>query len=178
MFDASESNEQEHWVIWNGFFGLLDTVTIGEVQVTASGREAWLEEPYDMVGPFSLDELELNGSIHFAECQVMSRQKWQNDQVELRREGHKARRAAEERLYAERERAGKNRNQAVNQFEQYSERQHREQLNLPKNGELKVAEIKSAYRKLAQKAHPDQGGSQEQFVRITQARDALLARAS
>ena len=33
-----------------------------------------------------------------------------------------------------------------------------------------------AFRRLAQKAHPDTGGSHELFIRITEARNALLGR--
>jgi curved DNA-binding protein CbpA len=54
------------------------------------------------------------------------------------------------------------------------ERKHREALNLPADGKLERSQINAAFRKLAQKAHPDAGGSHEQFVRITKARSALL----
>lgn len=170
------SEDPQQWVIWNGFFGVLDTVVIGEMQTVEGVRHAWLEEPYDMVGPFSLDELEACGKISFAACVVMSRELWQRDQVELRREAHAARRAAQEKLNAEQERLNRRRQQRVHPFEVFNEKKYRQSLDLPEQGELKVAQIKAAYRKLAQKAHPDLGGSQEQFVKITEARDALLKR--
>ena len=39
---------------------------------------------------------------------------------------------------------------------------------------LEEAQIKTAYRRLAKEAHPDVGGSQEKFVQITEAYNALL----
>jgi hypothetical protein len=175
-------HNEEQWVIWNGFFGILDRVTIGETETTTDGRQAWLEEPYDMVGPFSLDELESSGQIRFAACVVMSRQKWQEDQVNLRREAYKKRRAAQEQQFEERARTSSGHQQDQRQHQtnahHFNEQQYRQALNLPVNGTLEPAQIKTAYRRLAQKAHPDVGGSHEQFVQITQARDALLQRVS
>lgn len=177
----SQQQTEELWVIWNGSLGILDTVTIGQIEASRSGRQAWLEEPYDMVGPFSLDELEAKGSIDFAACTVMSRQKWQNDQVELRREAHKNRRAAQERLFESQARYNQRRYHEDRRFyssppQEQNDKQHRELLNLPIDGELQPIQIKTAFRKLAQKTHPDVGGSHEQFVKITHARNALLRR--
>ena len=41
-------------------------------------------------------------------------------------------------------------------------------------GALKPSEINAAFRRLAKIAHPDAGGSDEQYRSITDARDALL----
>ena len=170
--------EEEQWVIWNGEFGILDTVAIGQVESGSNGRTAWLDEPYDMVGPFSLDELESNGRIGFAACLVMSRQRWQEDQVALRRESLKSRRDAQRRLFEEQARYNERRAGRSPQAQPGNDRQHRELLNLPVEGALAPSQIKSAFRRLAQKAHPDMGGSHDRFVQITEARNALLARAS
>ena len=51
---------------------------------------------------------------------------------------------------------------------------HRQILDLPIEGLLKVSQIKMAFRLLAKKSHPDTGGSHEQFIEITKAHDALL----
>lgn len=177
MQDNPHFAEEEQWVIWNGTLGILDTVIIGEVEVNSSGRCAWLDEPYDMVGPFSLDELEAEGQISFAACVVMSRQKWRDDQVELRREAHKNRRAAQERLQEEFEayvRSKQSRSWSSAPIQRQKEKQHRELLNLPMEGQLEISQIKAAYRRLAQKTHPDVGGSHDQFVQITEARNALI----
>lgn len=96
MPDTHATADDEEWVIWNGGHGLVTTATLGRVETGGSGRRAWLDEPFEMVGPFSLDELEIRGSISFAACIVMSRQRWQEDQVELRRESLNMRRAANE----------------------------------------------------------------------------------
>jgi hypothetical protein len=133
-----------------------------------------LDESFDMVGPFSLDELETLGQIAFAECLVMSRHRWQVSQVELRRESLKIRRAAEEWVKERVERSSNNHSGHQNNRKLFNEQQHRETLKLSIDGKLETRQINAAFRKLAQKAHPDVGGSSEQFVRITKARNALL----
>jgi hypothetical protein len=174
MHDIHESAYEEEWVIWNSANGLLTTVTIGRIEEDADGRIAWLDEPFDMVGPFSLDELETHGRISFAACLVMSRQRWQDDQVELRRESLKIRRVEEERVREKIGRYNNSHNGHPVNHQPSSNRQHRETLKLPIDGKLEPRQINAAYRRLAQKAHPDVGGSKEQFVRITEARNALL----
>jgi len=174
MPDNTHFTQDDHWVIWNGSLGILDTVSIGQVESSLSGRSAWLDEPYDMVGPFSLDELEEQGLISFEACFVMSRQRWQQNQVELRRESLRLRREAQARMYEYQARYNAGR-APRNRFQHNTqEKIHREILNLPMDGPLAVSQIKAAYRRLAQKAHPDTGGDHEQFIRITQARDTLL----
>jgi len=147
----------EQVVVWNGSMGILDVASIGRIEHGGGGRVAYLASPYEVVGPFSLDELEAQGRVAFAACLVMSRQRWQEDQVELRIEAREKRRA----LFA--------------RFEGGNvQREHREALDLPKDGPLKTSEINAAFRKLAKSAHPDAGGSDEDYHRIVAARDALL----
>ncbi len=147
----------EQVVVWNGSMGVLDMAAIGRIEHGEGGRMAYLAAPYEVVGPFSLDELEAQGRIAFAACLVMSRERWQEDQVELRMEAMEKRRA----LYA--------------QFEGVTNQHaHREALDLPKDGALKPSDINAAFRKLAKSAHPDAGGSDEDYHRIVEARDALL----
>jgi hypothetical protein len=148
--------DKQEWVIWNGSLGVLDMVKIARIEDGESGRNAFLAAPYGIVGPFSLDELETEGRIAFGACLVMSRQRWQEDQVDLRREAQEMRRRQMFRLDPE------------------DERDYREVLNLPKKGALQAADINSAFRRLAKTAHPDAGGTNEQYHRITEARDALL----
>ncbi len=151
--------DKEEWFVWNGSIGILDSVTIGAVEHGAGGRSAFLAPPYDMVGPFSLDELETRGRIAFGACLVMSRKKWREDQVELRREGLEKRRAFLFRLDFDGD-----------------DRESREMLNLPADGALEPSDINAAFRRLAKTAHPDAGGSDELYRRIAEARDALLER--
>ena len=173
MHDTLGSVDEEEWVIWNGSSGLVTMVKIGRVEVGAGGRTAWLDEPFDMVGPFSLDELDTHGQIAFAACIVMSHQRWQDYQVELRRESLKIRRAAEEQIN-ERFTQISGAHSYQDNRKPFDDHQHRETLNLPIDGKLEPLQINAAFRRLAQKAHPDVGGSNEQFVRITEARNALL----
>lgn len=178
MADSHDMEDEEEWVIWNGAHGLVTTVAVGRVETGADGRTAWLDEPFEMVGPFSLDELETQGRIAFAECLVMSRQRWQADQVDLRRESLARRRAAEARLNERLEDMYGDRSGQPAKRKPIDEQQHREALDLPADGRLEPSQIKAAFRRLAQKVHPDVGGSHEQFIRITEARNALLAIAS
>lgn len=148
--------DKEEWVVWNGSLGVLDMVTIGRIEDGEGGRRAFLAPPYGVVGPFSLDELETRGRIAFGECLVMSRRRWQEDQVELRIEAQRKRRAF---LFRP-------------DFD--DDREHREVLNLPREGALEPSQINAAFRRLAKTAHPDAGGSDEHYRRIAEARDALL----
>lgn len=174
MHDNPWPEEEEEWVIWNGSYGIVDTVTIKRVEVGSESRSAWLNEPYDMVGPFDFDELETSGQISYAACIVMSREKWQEAQVELRREALEKRRKAQEQMFEDFSWFNERRRSRPNSFRQFDEKQHRELLNLPPEGALESSQIKAAFRQLAKKAHPDVGGSHEHFVQITEARDALL----
>ncbi len=148
---------KEEWVIWNGSMGILDMATIGHVEEDEGGGSAFLAPPYDVVGPFSLDELETRGRIAFGACLVMSRQRWQEDQVDLRREAQEKRRAFLLRLELG-----------------FDDKEHREVLDLPMEGVLEPSEITAAFRRLAKTAHPDAGGSNERYRAIAEARDALL----
>ncbi len=174
MHDAFMSAEKEEWVIWNGSYGIVTMAAIGRIEVGAGGKTAWLDAPYDSVGPFSLDELETEGRIIFEACIVMSRQRWQDDQVELRRETLEKRRAAQERMNEEFEHFFGGYGGYYEDRKPFDELPHREALNLPVDGKLEPSQIKAAFRRLAQKVHPDVGGSSEQFIRITEARNALL----
>ncbi|MEP9356802.1 J domain-containing protein [Xanthobacter sp. KR7-65] len=148
--------DKQEWVVWNGSLGVLDTVTIGRIEEEAGGRSAYLDAPYGVVGPFSLDELEREGRISFGACLVMSRRRWQEDQVELRIAAQKARRAF---LFIP---------------DPDDDRPHRETLELPLDGALEPIQINAAFRRLAKTAHPDAGGSDADYRRIAEARDALL----
>ncbi len=148
--------DKEEWVVWNGSLGVLDMARIGRVEDGGGGRSAFLAPPYDVVGPFSLDELETQGRIAFGACLVMSRLRWQEDQVDLRRQAQERRRAFLARM----------------EFD--DDKEHREILDLPMEGALEASQVNAAFRRLAKTAHPDAGGSNEQYRRIADARDALL----
>ena len=148
--------DSEEWVVWNGSMGILDMARIGDIGHDEGGRSAILAPPYGIVGPFSLDELETRGVIAFGECLVMSRQRWRDDQVTLRLEAREKRRTLLFRLDLD------------------DDQEHREILNLPMVGLLTASNVNAAFRQLAKTAHPDGGGSDEDYRRIVEARDALL----
>ena len=50
----------------------------------------------------------------------------------------------------------------------------RQMLDLPEQGELTAAAVKSAFKTLARKHHPDAGGDAQQFQRIAEAKDRLM----
>ena len=130
--------------------------------------------PFEMLGPFDLDMLETAGRISFASCIILSRQKWQDEQQQLRLESYEKRHAAQERMDAQYASYHGGRRRKQTHRREIDERQHREILNLPVEGKLDQHQIKKAYRQKAQKAHPDVGGSHELFLRVTQARNSLL----
>ena len=55
-----------------------------------------------------------------------------------------------------------------------TEERSRKLLGLPLDRRLSEAEIHRAYKLLAKHAHPDAGGSEEAFLRISAAHDALM----
>ena len=147
----------EEWVIWNGSMGILDMVRIGRVEEGEGGRRACLAPPYDIVGPFDLEELETGGRIAFGECLVMSRERWRLDQNRLRLEAREKRRAILSRMGWDDD-----------------QEEHRGALGLPLEGVLEPSQINAAFRRLAKAAHPDTGGSNEAYRRLVDAREVLL----
>jgi hypothetical protein len=154
-------SDESDWVVWNGSLGVLDMVRMGRVEQDAAGRNAWLAEPYDVVGPFSLEELESLGRVAFGACLVMSRRKWQEDQIELRSQARQQRRAF-----------------AMRFNEEEDDSDERERLELPLEGALTAAQINAAFRRLAKTAHPDAGGNHDDYCSLTEARDVLLRTAA
>jgi len=161
----------KQWIIWNSSLGIRDFVMIERVQISNNRREAWLEEPYDMVGPFSMDDLERKGEIHFAQCVVMTKERWNKEQQLLRKESYERQRKIREKTFEELDR----RNRIRQQGEVSDEKVQRALLELPHGEILKPSQIKAAFRKIAKKAHPDVGGSHEHFVKVSKAKELLLA---
>jgi len=173
--------KREEWVIWNGVMGFVDMVAVGTVEVDADGvRRARLKAPYDMVGPFNLDELYARHFVHFAACIVMSREHWRTEGASLRREASAKRREVAERFRREgyahaRGKGWQDFAGAAQGPARASIHRYRSLLGLPTETAPSRSAINSAFRRLARRAHPDAGGSHEAFVRLAQARDALLA---
>ena len=160
--------EDVEWIIWNSAIGIRDFVTIGRMEI--DDNVAWLESPYQMVGPFSVEELTTHGQISFAECVVMSKQKWQEERESLLAISMMRRRKSQQKFFDELEKLNKRKqHNHADELEAY-----RTVLGLPIGGSLEISQIKAAYRKAAKKAHPDAGGTQERFLQIKEAHDALL----
>ncbi|WP_304545608.1 J domain-containing protein [Sulfurimonas microaerophilic] len=160
---------EEEFIIWNGNLGVRDFVTIGEIKIRDDKTYAWLEEPYEMVGPFDLNELKTDGKICFAACIVISKEKWIEDGLLLRQEALDKQRKQQEDI----DRFNKQK-QVQAKSKQHKEKEFRELLCLPLEGVLETAQIKAAYRRISKKVHPDLGGDHEKFIQITIARDTLL----
>jgi TRAP-type C4-dicarboxylate transport system substrate-binding protein len=156
---------EEEYIIFNPTLGVRDFVCID--RECSDESDGWLEEPYEMVGPFNLDELQKMGSITFAQCMVISKAKWKQEQHRLQQEAHKRQQKAQQEHDEE-----------IRRFNQKSkknnQKEHRELLSLPLEGVLDSVQIKEAYRSICKRAHPDVGGEHEHFIRITQARDVLI----
>ncbi|MDH4945080.1 J domain-containing protein [Sulfurimonas sp. C5] len=161
---------QTQWIIYNSALGIRDFVTIGHVESSHNGHQAWLEEPYEMVGPFDLEELERSGEINFAACQVISMQIWH----EKRQKFLEAALKKQQELYEEINIYNRSRQRSFGSFEKRDEKEMRILLELPLTGKLETSQIKSAYRRLAKQKHPDHGGSHQEFIHLTNARDLLL----
>lgn len=160
--------EDVEWIIWNSSIGIRDFVTIGCIDTDEN--IAWLEAPYQMVGPISIEELMTHGQISFAECVIMSKQKWQDERESLLAISMMKRQKIQQNFFEELEK--QNKRKRYNHT--YELEEYRTLLNLPISGTLEISQIKSAYKKVAKKAHPDAGGTQEMFIRIKEACDALL----
>jgi len=166
MTDSENCFEQQY-IIYNSALGIRDFVMIDRVENNSEGNHAWLEEPYDMVGPFSIDELQTHGKIKFAQCIVMSRKYWQNNQQSLKADSLKRQNKIREEMFKRLKR--KNRSNYKN------EKRYREILSLPLDCVLNASQIKKAFKKVSKKVHPDIGGSHDDFVNLNMARDKLLA---
>jgi curved DNA-binding protein CbpA len=163
--------KEEEFIIYNISFNIHDYVSIGQIEINSNEIYIWLEEPYEMVGPFSLNELETNGQINFAACFVMSKQKYKQDKIFLREESFKKQQKAQEQFAEDVKEFNKIK---AHQTQQHSEREHRELLCLPVVGTLEASQIKTAYRLIIKEVHPDIGGSHDMFIKVTKARDTLL----
>jgi dTDP-4-amino-4,6-dideoxygalactose transaminase len=165
---------EEDFIIWNATLGIRDFVTIVKIEDELGIVNGWLDDPYEMVGPFSLEELRSCGEISFAQCVVMTKQRWHENKDRFQKEAYIKQAKAQKEFYEDIKKHNQKRQKFQYEQQQQSEKEHRELLSLPLEGELEIAEIKAAFRKAVKTAHPDVGGSHELFVKITKARDILL----
>jgi len=171
----TQSWYDQQYIIWNASLGIRDFVMIDRVENNPEGNHAWLEEPYDMVGPFSIDELQTDGKIKFAQCMVMSRKYWQENQQLLRADSFKRQNKIREEMYENLYRRNRKRHNDLYKSNNEDEKRYREILSLPHDCVLDISQIKKAFKKASKKLHPDAGGSHDDFVNLNMARDELLA---
>jgi hypothetical protein len=167
-----DSLYDQHFIIWNSTLGVRDFVLIEKIEDSNSGFQAWLDEPYEMVGPFNLDELLQKGKIDFAECQVVSKEFWRENRLKILNDSYKQQQKFRQKMDEELTQRNKIRQ---NNFNDSEESSYRQTLLLPQEIPLTRLQIKAAFKKASKKEHPDVGGSHEKFVQINKAKDALLA---
>ena len=121
-----------------------------------AGRSAFLAAPYDVVGPFSLDELETQGRYRL----------WTMSRHVAAGDGRRIRSICASKR-------GKKRRAFLFALNFDDDREYREVLSLPMEGALEPRN-QGRVSTVAKTAHPDAGGSGEHYRRIAEARDALL----
>jgi DnaJ-class molecular chaperone len=157
---------EEEYILWNPSLGIHIFVTIDQTKQSDDNTTVWLDEPYDMVGPLKFSELQEQGSIHFAECYIISKQKWKDDYATFMQEGLRKQNQTRQRHSQD--------IQDYNHRKDQDQQKYRELLNLPKKGELSINQIKRAFWVVSKEVHPDLGGSDEEFIKITEAKEYLI----
>jgi curved DNA-binding protein CbpA len=158
------------FIIWNSTLGISDFVSISEIKKENEELLIWLDEPYDFVGPLKLKQLLKNDELQFEACVVMTEEYWEKNKNELLIQSY----VKQQHTFKEFQEELKRRNKNKSQHHSNQEIQYREILCLPLQGILNTTQIKSAYKKIAKTEHPDMGGSHENFIQITEAKEALL----
>jgi hypothetical protein len=150
------------WFVWNTSKGGVDTASIARTKKEKWCTAALLDEPYDTrVEWFNLDELEKRGRVETRGYVVLSPEQWAIE-----------RDALHERLLKTKAQQARLQSFPVDPLEI----KYRSVLNLPGHGPLSKSEIEYAYRNAAKTSHPDVGGKDESFRRVSEAKDALLLR--
>ncbi len=159
---------EEDFIIFNSKLGLRDFVTIGEIDF--KNNQVWLDNPYEFVGPLCLEKLCTIGEISFEACIIMSQEYWKKNQRRLQKESF------ENQLKFQRQfqKDINNHNKKRRDLDYKTEKENRELLGLPLEGVLEISQIKAAFKKIAKTAHPDVGGTHEMFVKLSDAKDALI----
>jgi len=149
--------DNREWFVWHSFKGNVETASIAETRKDKYSPSARLSAPHDAkVGWFDLDELEKHGRVETNGYVVLSPEQWARD-----------REALHEKLSKTKVTTWPT---ALNPLDA----DHRRVLGLPGQGPLCKSEIEYAYRNAAKTSHPDSGGSEAKFRRVSEAREALL----
>lgn len=160
---------EEDYIIYNKDIILRDFIWIEKIEAKGYKVIAYLEEPYEMVF-FDLEELILNGKIAFESCEIFTTQKWEEDKEIIQKEAFFTQRKNQKEF-----------NENINSFfrkkensNQQIEKKYRKLLDLPIHGQLEKTQIKTAYKIIVKKVHPDVGGTHESFIEVARAKDILL----
>ena len=150
--------DDREWFVWNEFKGTVDTASIATTRKDKWNISALLQEPYgSRVEWFNLDELEKRGRVATRGHVLLSPEQWAIERDALL-----------EKFLKEKARRFPPLDPA--------EVAYRKVLKLPLQGPLSKAEIEYAYRIAAKTSHPDVGGDEQQFKRVFEAKDVLVAR--
>jgi hypothetical protein len=153
---ADEMTTEEEYPVWNQFRGKLDYAKVGQIRNDRYGRSACLVEPFgSRMGWFNYDALLRHGRAESQGYTVYTPDCWKSD----------------------RERAISNftkNNRFFALAADPKEGEYRRALALPAAGALLKSEIEQAFKIKAKRAHPDAGGSGEEFKQLLAAKDALL----
>jgi hypothetical protein len=152
------ANDQEYPVVTQ-FRGELNYAKIADVRPAKWGRVARLAEPFgSKMGPFNYEDLLNKGRAENQGYTVYTTEFWKsNRDVEIR----KYMKMWFPKGLFEHE-------------TNVEEIGHRRVLQLPNGGALLKSEIEQAVKLCAKSAHPDAGGSDEQFKQLLAAKDALV----
>ncbi len=160
---------EEDYIIYNKDIVLRDFVWIEKIEIKDYKAIAYLEEPYEMVF-FDLEKLILNGKITFEACEVFTTQKWKEDEELIQKKAFFTQRKNQKEFD---ENINNFFRKKVNSIQQI-EKKYRKLLDLPIHGELEKRQIKTAYKIIVKKVHPDVGGTHEAFIEVVRAKDILL----
>ena len=170
ILDELDRLLEDEFIVWNSALGIRDYATVGEVKKDGDSFFIWMDEPYEMVGPLDFHELCRLGELKFEACSILTKQKWQDNYIFLKQESYKKR----QKSFQDFERFNNMRESVKQSKELEKQRESRELLSLPSSGKLTLSQIKNAYKKMVKTEHPDLGGNDERFIRVTEAKDALM----
>jgi hypothetical protein len=151
----------EEYPVLTQFRGKLDYVKIAELRDDKWGRSALLAEPFgSRMGWFSFEDLLRGGRAESQGYKIYTEEFWKsNRDAEIAR--------------------------CLKQWfpqgpfvpaADANEAEHRRLIALPTTGVLLKSEIERAFKICARSAHPDSGGSNEQFQKLAAAKEALVQR--
>jgi hypothetical protein len=147
-------DDDQEYFVWNRFHGVGDAAKIETIEQAKHGHKARMAEPFgSKMGWFSYEDLIRAGRAESQGFTVYTWERWQADR------------------HSEMERHSKRK---FTTWPEADNVEHRKVLGLPASGPLLTAEIERACRRLAKQAHPDAGGTSEEFRRLIIARDALI----